>query len=74
LPSIAEDVKVFHEDPDDGQWREVEVLYADAAPGLTAGVMQVNFRLPLDLAISRNEILPNLVERKWGAVTFRGSD
>jgi uncharacterized protein (TIGR03437 family) len=29
---------------------EAEVLYAGAAPGLTAGVMQVNARIPADLA------------------------
>jgi uncharacterized protein (TIGR03437 family) len=29
---------------------EAEVIYAGAAPGLTAGVMQVNARVPADLA------------------------
>ncbi len=36
------------------QGREVEVLYAGAAPGIVSGVMQVNIRLPLDIPSGNN--------------------
>ncbi|HSW51582.1 MAG TPA: hypothetical protein VLH09_15455 [Bryobacteraceae bacterium] len=34
--------------------REVEVLYAGAAPGIVSGVMQVNVRLPMDIPSGNN--------------------
>ena len=33
-----------------------EVLYAGAAPGMVAGVVQINFRLPADLTLYGNEV------------------
>ena len=33
-----------------------EVLYAGAAPGMVAGVVQINFRLPADLMLYGNEV------------------
>ncbi|MEJ1934280.1 serine hydrolase [Nostoc sp. NIES-2111] len=40
--------------------REVPVLYAGAAPGLTAGLLQINIQIPEDLAEAEN--LPLVVE------------
>ena len=44
LPQVAEKVVVII----DGQ--EVEALYAGGAPGLVAGVLQVNFAVPMNLS------------------------
>jgi uncharacterized protein (TIGR03437 family) len=43
------------------QGREVEVLYAGAAPGIVSGVMQVNVRLPLDIPSGNNLPLTMMV-------------
>jgi len=39
-----------------------EVLYAGAAPGTVAGVVQINFRLPGDLTVYGNEVAIGLSE------------
>jgi uncharacterized protein (TIGR03437 family) len=38
--------------------RPADVLYAGAAPGIVAGVTQVNFRVPADLAIGATQQVP----------------
>jgi uncharacterized protein (TIGR03437 family) len=53
---IASETKVFVRDATQ-QWIEADVLYAGAAPGLVAGLVQVNFRLPESLIVPQS-VLP----------------
>ncbi len=63
-PRIVGDVQVFVHDIRNG-WIEAEVHYAGAAPGLIAGLVQINFRVPPDIFVPVPLILPQPVEVKW---------
>ena len=46
------------------QGREAQVLYAGAAPGMVAGVMQVNIKLPMDIP-SDNKVSVTMKVGDW---------
>jgi uncharacterized protein (TIGR03437 family) len=46
------------------QGREAEVLYAGAAPGIVAGVMQVNIKLPMNIP-SDNKVSVTMKVGNW---------
>ena len=65
-PLIAGDTKVFVRDAT-RQWVEAEVVYAGAAPGLIAGLVQINFRIPADVRVFRDVFFPKPLDVRWVA-------